>query len=461
MSIPQDLAPHIVAVLDLDEPGWETAWRALQEWAAGAGLGGVLLRRGHPEAWVRIAEESRALGSSRPLFMADFEQGAASQLPGYAWLPKPLTVGATRSPLRARQVGARVADQAAALGIDVVLAPVADLLFRWTSAAIGGRSFGATPGAVGEMVDAFVQGCQEGGVRAVAKHFPGHGRAHADSHRCLPTIAVDLQTWAVSDAVPFVRACGAGVFGVMVGHLRWRGTGGAGVLPASRDPAVVRVLREEVGFRGMVLTDSLEMAGAGGRGQHIAREALSSGVDLVLGMDLGLPSGPTGAVARAPRASEDTPLDPLARTIAEEAVAWITTPSSLPRRCRAIALHVAPDRTGGREWATPLVEALRHRTSFDRAGARVVAVSASTPARSISRYLARSRGGPEPPVLLLCGAVRLALATPPWVPCVFVGDATRASQEAVVRLLFEEIPWKGTPDLPPRGSPRGTSVEPA
>ena len=129
---------------------------------------------------------------------------------------------------------------------------------------IGVRSFGSDPALVGRHGSAFIRGLQRGGIAAVAKHFPGHGATSTDSHHALPVVDVDVRTIRERDLLPFLAAIEAGVLGVMTGHL---------LMPAFDDlPATLShrlltgLLRDELGFDGVIITDALDMAGV--RDQH-------------------------------------------------------------------------------------------------------------------------------------------------------------------------------------------------
>ena len=146
------------------------------------------------------------------------------------------------------------------MGINQVLAPDGDVNVNPANPIIGLRSFGADPSAVGALTAAMVQGFQtDAGVGATVKHFPGHGDTNIDSHTSLPIINHTAQQWASIDKPPFSAAIGAGVDAVMVGHLAFPALDPTGT-PASLSPAIVtNVLRSQMGFGGVVFTDSLVM----------------------------------------------------------------------------------------------------------------------------------------------------------------------------------------------------------
>ncbi len=171
------------------------------------------------------------------------------------------------------------ADALAAYGFDVNFAPVADVAFPPES-FMTGRTFGDDPEVVAEDVAAYLEGVVGSDVLHCVKHFPGHGRVSVDSHEVLPVLDVDPDVWWNEDARPFRVAVELGVPMVMLGHLlapNW------GDLPASLSPAIVRVLREEMGFAGTIVSDDLGMGAlAAWEPMEIVDLAIAAGNDLLL-----------------------------------------------------------------------------------------------------------------------------------------------------------------------------------
>ena len=146
-------------------------------------------------------------------------------------------------------------------GVNTNFAPVVDTGF---GAAIGDRSYGEDPELVSRMGAAAVEGYEEAGIVSAAKHFPNHGPAVADSHRELPVVDHDMETLRSHDLPPFRAAVEAGVPMVMAGHLLYPAVDAE--RPASLSPRWMGLLRDEIGFDGVIVTDDLAMAGASGRG---------------------------------------------------------------------------------------------------------------------------------------------------------------------------------------------------
>ncbi len=186
-------------------------------------------------------------------------------------------------------VAAGIGRQCRDRGIDLALAPDVDVASDPDNPVIGLRSFGADPALVARHAVAFVGGLQELGVAACAKHFPGHGDTHTDSHLGLPVVDVDLDTLTRRDLVPFEAVISAGVRAVMTAHIVFPAIDHH---PATLSPDVLSVLRGDLGFSGLVVSDAVDMraiASGVGRGPGAAA-ALAAGVDLVC---IGNPHHPT------------------------------------------------------------------------------------------------------------------------------------------------------------------------
>lgn len=184
------------------------------------------------------------------------------------------------------RVGAAVATDLRAAGIDLDLGPVADINSCPDNPVIGTRSFGADADLVARHVTAWVEGLQAGGVAACVKHFPGHGDTTGDSHLTTPTLQASPELLRARELLPFRAAIEAGAGAVMTSHLMVPAVDDRRPATLSRD--VLRLLRQELGFTGAVVTDALDMAGvSAGRGiPEAAVLALEAGCDLLcLGPD--------------------------------------------------------------------------------------------------------------------------------------------------------------------------------
>ncbi|WP_030018921.1 glycoside hydrolase family 3 protein [Streptomyces monomycini] len=219
------------------------------------------------------------------LISTDQEHGIVARIGSPATLfPGAMALGAGRSREDARTAGRIAGEELYAMGIRQDYAPVADVNVNPANPVIGVRSFGSEPKAVARLVAAQVQGYQRAGVAATAKHFPGHGDTGTDSHVGLPYIRHTAEEWERLDAPPFRAAIEAGIDSIMTAHI---------VVPAfdaNEDPATLSrpiltgVLRERLGFDGVVVTDSLGMQGVRTKygDARVPVLALKAGVDQLL-----------------------------------------------------------------------------------------------------------------------------------------------------------------------------------
>ena len=221
-----------------------------------------------PEQVAELVRElqsvARDAGQAQPLLVAvDQEGGRVARLkdPWTIW-PSARAVGQTGSEETARKMAEALAEELKACGIRYDFAPCVDVDTNPRNPVIGDRSFGEDPDLVGRLGVAMIRGFQDNGVVACAKHFPGHGDTDVDSHLDLPSIEHSRSRLDDVELRPFRMAIEAGVATVMASHLLVREIDDA--LPATLSPRVVTgLLREELGYAGVVVTDALEMGAAG------------------------------------------------------------------------------------------------------------------------------------------------------------------------------------------------------
>jgi beta-N-acetylhexosaminidase len=231
----------------------------------------------------------RAASGVEPVIAIDEEGGDVTRVFYGSGSPYPgnAALGAVDDVTVTRETYAAIGGDLARLGINVNLAPCADVLAAGGSPVVGTRSFGSGPHLVARHVGAAVAGLQEAGVAACAKHFPGHGSTAADSHLALATVSGSLADIRLRDLPPFVAAVESGALAIMPGHLRVPEL--TGDLPATLSPAAVTgLLRGELGFDGVVICDALEMKAASAVYgiPEAAVLAVIAGVDLLcLGRD--------------------------------------------------------------------------------------------------------------------------------------------------------------------------------
>ncbi|HEX6049425.1 MAG TPA: glycoside hydrolase family 3 protein [Gemmatimonadaceae bacterium] len=259
-------------------------FRRAEQWVTSQRVGGLIVGKGDRQATTRAIRRLQARSRVPLLVASDLEWGAGMRLLGATLLPTAMAVAATGDTALAYAHGRVTAAEARAAGLHVALAPVLDVNVNPRNPIINTRSFGEDPHIVARFGAAVVRGLQDGGLVAVAKHFPGHGDTEQDSHLELPTIAAPRARLDSVELVPFRSAIEAGVGGIMVGHIAAPALDAAGT-PASLSRAVTTtVLRGELGFDGLVMTDALNMAGvASGREMsEIALRAVRAGADILL-----------------------------------------------------------------------------------------------------------------------------------------------------------------------------------
>jgi beta-N-acetylhexosaminidase len=226
----------------------------------------------------------------RLLVAVDEEGGRVSRLgeEGLApRLPSARTMARTMRPGGVRRMGKRVGGAMQRLGVDWDLAPVLDVTNASANGVIGDRSFGGNPGVVARYGSAFARGLTSAGIIATGKHFPGHGRTSVDSHRGLPTVKASLGSLRRRDLRPY-RKARSHLGAVMGAHIRFTSLDRR--RPATLSPRATELLREEVGFDGVWMTDDLRMGAITGRWSvpEAAEMAIAAGADLALvtGWDL-------------------------------------------------------------------------------------------------------------------------------------------------------------------------------
>jgi len=221
-----------------------------------------------------------------PLLIAsDLERGAGNQVTGATLFPTIMGIGAADSEELAYEMGKRTALEGRALGIHMTYAPVVDVNVNPDNPIINTRAIGEDPEQVGRLAAAFIRGCQENGMIATAKHFPGHGDTDQDSHILLPVIKADRQRLDKVELYPYRKAIEAGVGAVMVAHLVVPALDPTPNLPATFSVAIqTELLRKEYGFRGLIVTDAMEMGGVTNSysNTEAAEKAILAGVDIVL-----------------------------------------------------------------------------------------------------------------------------------------------------------------------------------
>jgi beta-N-acetylhexosaminidase len=248
-------------------------------------IGGLILFGGEVYETAELTNAFQKLAKVPLLFASDFERGAGNQLTNATLFPPLMSLGASGSEDLAYQMGRITALEGRAVGIHMTYAPVVDVNINPDNPIINTRSVGEDPALVSRIARAFIKGCQENGMIATAKHFPGHGDTAQDSHLLLPTITADLERLERVELAPFKDAVNAGVRAVMTSHLFVPALDPTPNLPATLSPAILTdLLRKKFGFKGLIVTDAMEMAGITNSysPEEAALRAILAGVDQVL-----------------------------------------------------------------------------------------------------------------------------------------------------------------------------------
>lgn len=247
-------------------------------------VGAVLLSRGTVGEARRLIDSLNSWARVPLLISADFETGPGRRLSGAFELPSMMAIGATRDAELAYRAGRASALEARDIGVQLNFAPVADVNSNPRNPIINTRSFGEDRALVTRMTEAFLRGLHDGGMIATPKHFPGHGDTDTDSHSGLPVIHATRARLDSLELYPFRRLVNAGALAIMSAHIAVPALTGDSTLPATFSHVILdSLLREEMGFHGLVVTDALNMkALRHEESQNIPALALAAGADLLL-----------------------------------------------------------------------------------------------------------------------------------------------------------------------------------
>ena len=247
-------------------------------------VGGFVFYQGDVYETAVLINRLQSLADIPLLIAADFERGVAMRIRRTTIFPDVMAVGATGDPELAQAMGKAIAVEGRALGIHQNYAPVVDLNNNPKNPVINVRSFGENPMMVSKLARAFVTGLHEGGMISTAKHFPGHGDTEVDSHLGLSVLSFSRDRLDSLELVTFRHAIDGGVMSIMTAHLGLPKLD-TSLVPASLSEAVVtRLLREDLGFTGLIVTDALEMAAVLERFSvaEVAVRAVKAGSDVLL-----------------------------------------------------------------------------------------------------------------------------------------------------------------------------------
>ncbi len=252
-------------------------------------LGGVILFPQNIKSAAQVVGLTnglqRAAGDVPLLVGTDQENGLVSRMSAVMTaFPGASQIGATNDPALARAVARATGEELRALGVNLDFAPVADVNIDPRNPVIGKRAYGDDPALVSKMVGAAVKGFADAKVAATAKHFPGHGDTRIDSHSGLPVIKHTKAQWERLDAPPFRAAIGAGVDAVMSAHIVFPKLDPSGDPATLSKPILTGLLRQKLGFKGVISTDALNMEGVRKKYSdgEVAVRAVLAGADLLL-----------------------------------------------------------------------------------------------------------------------------------------------------------------------------------
>lgn len=232
-----------------------------------------------------MLDELQSLARVPLLIPTDQEGGRVARFgtEPFTRMPSALAIGRTGDATLAREAARITAQELAAVGVNWDFAPVADVNSNPDNPVIGDRSFGNEPGVVARAVAQQVRGYQSGGVLACAKHFPGHGDTALDSHFALPTLPFTKEQMQARELVPFREAIASDTASIMTAHILFPALDAE--YPATMSRAILTgLLREELGFDGLVVTDCLQMKAVADKWgtPHAALKAAQAGADILL-----------------------------------------------------------------------------------------------------------------------------------------------------------------------------------
>lgn len=260
-------------------------WLKYRHWVEELKIGGLAIYRGDVYETAHMMNSLQASSNIPLLIAANLERGLGNQMDGATLFPPIMSIGATGSEELSYQMGKITALEARAVGIHMAYFPVVDVNINPDNPIINTRSFGENPDDVGRLAAAYIRGCQEYGLIATAKHFPGHGDTELDSHNVLATVQADMNRLTSVELTPFQKAIDAGVQAVMSAHISIPAIDPTPNLPATLSrPIMTDYLRVKLGFKGLVVSDSMGMGGITTLypQDQAAVLAVKAGVDIIL-----------------------------------------------------------------------------------------------------------------------------------------------------------------------------------
>ncbi len=285
MSLAEKVGQMIIAQIEPhDITPAHKEYRLLSRLVQEGKVGGIMFLKGDVVTAGTLVNHFQSIAPHPILISSDMERGVAMRLSGATEFPPNMAVAATQDRDLAEEMAEAIAEEATLIGIHQNYAPTVDLNSNPLNPIINTRSFGDGIPLTINMSSAIIKGLQSNGIIATAKHFPGHGDVTVDSHFTLPVLQADRHQLDSYELIPFKAAIEEGVISVMVGHLAVPKVTGT-MEPASISKSIVTdLLRKELGFQGLIITDALNMK-ALYTGQNVAEisvKAVQAGNDLLL-----------------------------------------------------------------------------------------------------------------------------------------------------------------------------------
>lgn len=269
-------------------------------------VGGLIFSLGGPVEQSHWLNEFQSEAKTPLLIAMDAEWGVAMRLDSVQAFPWPMTLGAVKDSLLLRKIGRRMGEQEKRLGIHYSFSPVLDINTNPKNPIIGNRSFGASKERVSKQAIAIMKGHHDAGILTSGKHFPGHGDTAQDSHKTLPSVMFTSERIKTVELAPYRELIDAGLSSIMVAHLNIPSLAENG-LPTSLSKKVIqKLLIDEMGFKGLVVTDALNMKGVSeySKVKNIDLTAFNAGHDMLL-ISNDIPNG-IKAITNAYRRGEIT-----------------------------------------------------------------------------------------------------------------------------------------------------------
>lgn len=280
LDLAQKIGQLIMPRIDFKVPETiDRAIRLVEEFE----VSGFIIFNGTSDIVAKTTHELQRNSNIPLLFGCDAERGLGQIVSDQTLFPFTMSLGAASDEELVYKQASFISQELRDCGLNLIFAPVADVNSNPDNPIINIRSYGDNPELVSNLCSSFIKGAQENGVLACAKHFPGHGRTGVDSHIDLPVLNSSLESLQNIDLIPFEKSIEAGVATIMTAHIAFSQIGGGNAVTISKE-LVSDVLRENMGFQGLVITDSLHMEGIIKLGDelYLTQKALDAGCDIVL-----------------------------------------------------------------------------------------------------------------------------------------------------------------------------------